>query len=480
MLNNLKNIFNSKLYSQEEKVRDSVLVFLLIIWFIDPSNKLILLFFLIFLSVLAYLTKKLDISLVLTFFLSSFFSVGKTYFIQLLDLKKFPNLIPFYPIGLVSRVQITVSDVLFTFLVIYFIIISYKKLIQFKKITLIDIFLVIFLFYGIFSDLIGSNNLLLSLFLKKDLFEYIFMYFFIKFGVKNHGYLFKLLLNILISLVLFEFFVVLQQFIYSSPIGKSLESIHDIEFFGQGSDELYFVFRPIGTFFHANALAMFLSAVLPFFLFYMIRSKQYLFKLVFILTIICLILTLSRAAWLASLISVLLILFYFEYYKKIKLIQTLNLKKILFYLILALPLLFYSIPRFNGIFSIFQEGSGLDLRIRQTSEVVGMISQSPLFGVGTGMSVIRAIEKNPVGVFASFPSEIHNYYLLLVVENGIPYLIFFIFFLVLSFKKLINYRKDLAFISAVSYLSIIVVAFFQPFLAGQLLFIFPALNFDTI
>ena len=118
----MKSIFSSKFNYKEENVRNFVLIFLLFLWFINPGNKLILFFFLIFLVGLAFIIKKFNIAVFLTFFLSSFFSVGKTYFIQLLDLKQFPNLINLYPLGLVTKIQISVSDVLFAILVIYTII----------------------------------------------------------------------------------------------------------------------------------------------------------------------------------------------------------------------------------------------------------------------------------------------------------------------------------------------------------------------
>lgn len=460
--------------------KNLVLIFLLVLWFISPSNKLILLSFFIFLVIGNQIVKKLDISLVLTFFLSSFFSVGKSYFFQLFDSKQFSNLTDLSPIKLTTLVQITVSDVLFALLVTYTIIACYKKIVKLNKISFIDLSLIIFFLYGIISDIIVSNNLYLSLFLKKGLFEYIFMYFFIKFIIKDHRLLFKYFLNLIISLVFFEIFVGLQQFIYSSSIGKALESTIRGASFGGVPDEISFVFRPFGTFYNANIFAMFLATITPFFLFFMIKFKQYIFKLGFFLTVVCLILTLSRAAWLTSLFSSLLILFYFEYYKKILLIQSVSFKKIVLCLFLVLPLFIYSIPRVAKISNILEEGGGLNVRIKQTNEVLELISQSPLFGVGREMSIVKAIERNPEGVFASFPSEIHNYFLLLAVENGLPYLGFFIIFLFFSFKKLINYKTDLSFTSFISLLSMIIIGLFQPFLISNLLFILLAFDYDKI
>lgn len=480
MLNFFKKNFNFELNSQEEKVRNFFLIFLLILWFINPSNKFIVLSFFILLCILVYLTKKLDISLILIYVLSSFFSVGKTYYIQMHDLKQFSNIIGLYPIGLVTAIQISVSDVFFALLAVFSVIILFKRKINLKKIELIDLILALFFFYGILSDIIVSNNLPLSLLLKKELFEFIFVYFVIKFIVKDHQLLYRLFLSLLVSLTLFEVFVALQQFIYSSPVGKILEATSGIEAFGQGADETYFVFRPLGTFFHANYFAMFLTTIFPFFTFLITKSKKLFIKIIYFLIIVSLILTLSRAAWLASFVSILLILFYLEYQKKILLIRSMSIKKITLYLLLIVPLLIYSAPRIIKIQNIFNEGGGLNLRTKQASEIKELISQSPFFGTGTGLSVIKAMEKNPNGVYANFPSPIHNYFLLIAVENGLPYLGFFIFFVFLSIKKLVSYRKDLTFFSIVSVIAVIIVGLFQPFFIGRFLLIILGFDYDKI
>ena len=466
------------MFNNLEKVKDFILIFLLFIWLINPSNKFIMLFFLVLLLVLIYLTKKIYVSLVTIFFLSSFFSVGKTYFVQLLDVKQFPALIDLYPIGLVTQIQISVSDVIFVILVAYSIIMFYKKQIKFKKITFTDISLIVFFIYGIIADIFVSKNLPLSFFLKKDLFEFVFVYFMIKLVVKDQPLLLKMFLATIISLSLFETFVVLQQFVNSSPIGKSLEATFGIESFGGVPDEQTFIFRPVGTFTHTNVLAMFFAVVSPFILFLIKKTGKYFLKIIFFLVIICLVLTLSRIALLATSIGLFLVIIHFKYHKSI--IQLLTLKKIVIIAFLCLPLFFYAFPRIMQASNFSEEGGGLNLRIKQANEVVALIVQSPIFGIGTGMSVVGAIEKFPKGVFASFPSEIHIYPLLIAVENGLLYLGLFVVFLYLSFKKLINYKSDLSYISIISLSIIIIIGLFQPFLIRQFLFILFAFDYDKI
>jgi len=157
-----------------------------------------------------------------------------------------------------------------------------------------------------------------------------------------------------------------------------------------------------------------------------------------------------------------------------------SIKKIILCLLLIVPLLFYSAPRVVKIQNISDEGGGLNLRSRQASEVGELISQSPLFGTGTGLSVVKAMEKDKNGVFANFPSPIHNYYLLIAVENGLPYLGFFILFLFLSIKKLTSYKKDLTFFSVVSLIAVTVIGLFQPYFIGRFLLIMLGFDYDKI
>jgi hypothetical protein len=96
------------------------------------------------------------------------------------------------------------------------------------------------------------------------------------------------------------------------------------------------------------------------------------------------------------------------------------------------------------------------------------------------MSVVKALEKNPKGVFSFFPSEIHNYFLLQAVENGLPYLIMLIVFLFFSIKKLFYYKKGSAFFGAVSLITLIVAGLFQPFILNQFILIILAFDYGKI
>lgn len=465
---------------REEYVRNASLIFLISLWFINPSNKFIVLFFILFLGLMIWIIRKPDISLVIVHFVSSFFLVGKVYYLKLMDLGNFPEIVPYYPLGLTTRVQISLSDVIFSLLVVYAIIAFRRTRVDWRKLEVIDYVLIAFVSYGVLSDILVSSNLLLSLLLKKGLFEYLFIYFFVKFMVKDQSLLYKLFMSLLISLSLFEGFVIIQQFIYSSPIGNNLEATFSIESFGPGADELYFFFRPIGTFIHANLLGMFLATVMPLLMYLVTKSKKYFLKVTLFLVAVSLVLTLSRSGWIAAVLSFLLILFYLEYSKKREFKISISAKKLVLYGMLIVPLALYSFPRVVKISNIFQPGSGLDVRIRQADEVLGLISQSPIFGTGAGMSVVKALEVYPKGVFSGFPSEIHNFFMLQAVENGIPYSILFFTFLFLSFKKLFGYKKDLTVYSAVSIFALTVVALFQPFFFSQFLLLITAFNYDKI
>lgn len=480
MFTKLKKAFAAQYNSTESIIRDSSLIFLLTLWFANPDNKSIMVLFIFFLMFLAWVTKKFDLSLVLAIFLSSFFPVGKIYTIKLLDLKQFHNLDMLYPLGIVSQIQISVTDVLFALLTVYAVIALRKKTIDINEIKFADFVLLIFCLYGIFGDFVVSNNLLVSLSSKKTLAEWTVIYFFIRFVIKNHQKLFKSLLNLTISITVFEIFMALQQFMLSSPIGKTIEANFSIESFGNVPDEFYFVFRPIGSFIHANLLAVFLTASIPIIFSFMVKSQRRILQIIFSFMLICLILTLSRTAWMIASLSLLSLFLYFVHDKKMVISNFISLKKVVIFLVLCLPLFVYMIPRLAASFDVFWNGGGLDLRLKQTSEVLGLISQSPFFGTGGGLSVVKALEKYPNGVFVGFPSEVHNYFLLLAVENGIPYLLLFMTFIFFSMKKLLNHHHDLTMAIFIGLSSMILIGLLQPYLILPLLLTWLAFDYARI
>lgn len=457
------------------------LFFLLLIFFLNPINKFLLLIFLFYLLALYLKTKDLALSAILTFILSSIFLIGKTYTVQLLDLKSYPDLKTLYPLGLVANITISVSDVIFSLIAFALVVNIFKNRSFLKKLTAFDFLTISFMLFSLVSNFISSKRVYLSFIFEKEFFEAIVIYFYLRFFLKAHNKFFKLLLVLFSVIVFFESFLALLQFVASASLGKNFEYVHGIITFGVVPEEIRFVFRPLGTFFHSNYLGIFIASLLPLIFIEIVLSRKVnLFTISYFFGLIALFLTLSRTGWLAFFFSSLFLLYVLEYKFKIDLFKIFSFKKLLIILLLGLPLIFYSLPRIGRTVYTFGQEGGMMLRIKQTKEVVQLIKQNPLTGVGAGMSVVEAIEAKPHGVFASFPSTIHNFYLLLAVEGGLISLLLLSLLTYLALKKISSCKTYFSYAATTSIIVLIIGGLFQPFFDLGLFFLLAALNFDKI
>jgi O-antigen ligase len=148
-------------------------------------------------------------------------------------------------------------------------------------------------------------------------------------------------------------------------------------------------------------------------------------------------------------------------------------------LVFLVLILFFIFPRAEKSLYALNEGGGY-FRYLQIQDTLPIILKNPLFGVGTGMSVVEGLNFNPKGFYSRVPLAIHNWYLLLLAEHGIPGLLFFIMFLWLALRENLNLiwkEKMMADIQVVRLgfvagaLSLVIVGFFQPFLGEYLIFL---------
>ncbi len=472
----------SKKETKTESFLISASLFLLfLIWFVNPTNKFLLIIFLVYLLILSLKLKSLSLGAFFTFILSSIFLVGKDYFFQLHDLRQLPYLKILYPLGLFEKVTITTSDVIFSIFLISLIPLLKKTKISIKNLQILDFLIIIFIIFGLITDILSSRYVYLSLFLKKSLLQSVAIYFYLRFLNIDHKFTYKSIVIVFTAIVFFESFLVLQQFVNSSPLGKNYEIQRTAQLFGSASDESSFTFRPNGTFYHANDLGLFLSSLLPFIFIEFLINKKGGYVVGFFLGTLAVVLTLSRSAWLGISLGFLYLLFVIEYKKKINLLEKFFRKKYLIFLVILTPLVLYILPRIAQTAFSFQESGGLYLRIRQVQESWELLKSSPLLGIGTGMSVVEAIERNKRGIFSIFPNPVHNYYVLLLVENGLALFFLFLLVVIYGIKKIVVQYKSLLASAALSSLIVILIgALFQPAFNYQLLFILLGIDFSKI
>lgn len=302
-------------------------------------------------------------------------------------------------------------------------------------------------FYGsIFLNISLLN--VVSIFLSLIPFYYLILTLINSNKQKNKQLLLSLLV-IIVCLSNYEAIVVFLQMLIRNPVGILAESIKMAPIFGLGADENQTVFRPFGLNYHPNVLAnqhLISIFTLLFLNSYLKKIPKIWQKLVYwtvTISIIVIIITLSRAAYIALLISFGLI--YSKYYnwinKKIISIMTSikNTKlinKLLIFCFLILLIFRTSERLINSIFA-FSEFGGVNTRAIQFQEAWEVFKKSSIFGIGDRMFIPTSYQLFPNGVMTYFPEEVHQGFFLFIIERGLLggsiYLIF-----LLSFLKQIN------------------------------------------
>jgi O-antigen ligase len=144
--------------------------------------------------------------------------------------------------------------------------------------------------------------------------------------------------------------------------------------------------------------------------------------------------SLSRSAWIGFIASVLTVLFIVEKVKK-KIVTPLLWNKKFIWLTLLIPFLFFFfiLPRAQRSLYTLTEGGGT-FRLEQIGPTLEIIDSHPIFGIGRRMLVLEGLDYAPESIFGRLAFDIHNWYLLEIVEHGILAFIVFMTFLLLSVK----------------------------------------------
>jgi len=476
----------SKILSLLKKIRQlelkvyffiTVFLFYLFLWEVNPGNKLLAVSFTGLFGFLYIRLKNFRLTLLFTYLASLIVHTGKTYTTQLIP----PGLYPaeWYPQGYVAYFAITPSLILALIMgLILFrdFVTGHLKVPKFK---FYDLALFYYFSWLIISDVLGSGRPEVSVLFSIASVSFFIFYFYTRIYAKEKFGFIPALIGLFSALIVFESIISFQQFMGSSPLYKNLESQVGIEQFGSAADELEFRFRPVGTFEHANILGMWMSFCLSLIFVYFYKNSNKGLLLVFILGFVSLVMTLSRSAWLGIAVSLIFCLYVLEKLKKLKAPEIIRKYAFTLLIIFSVLFVFFIFPRVEKSLYALNEGGGY-FRYLQIQDTLPIIFKNPLFGVGTGMSVAEGFNFNPKGFYSQVPLAIHNWYLLLLAEHGIPGLLFFIMFLWLALRENLNLiwkgkmTTDiqvvrLGFVAGA--LSLVIVGFFQPFMGEYLIFL---------
>lgn len=326
------------------------------------------------------------------------------------------------------------------------------------KLKIPDILILLFLSWIILILIIYSNvNILYGV---TTVGEVILAYFLLRVNLEKKD--FRIIYYLFISFIVFQSLIGGLQFLLGRPIGITAELSNFLYPEGLTASEDSNIFRITGTFSHANLLAIEIATILPFIFLIKNKFSPYLI----IISLITLLLTASRSAWAASLITIGYLIINS---KKHLFTVHLNIKNLIFLILMFLSFLYflnYLLLRLGSIPLAFTEGSSMDTRFKLIQESLNLIQQYPLIGVGLNRFQEVAGSNSVTNIFMisgfSGGTKLHNLFLEICTETGIAGLFLFVLFLGSVFnqaKHKENYFQKAAFLGL---FTLIIVSQFHP------------------
>ncbi|MCL5775044.1 MAG: O-antigen ligase family protein [Patescibacteria group bacterium] len=255
----------------------------------------------------------------------------------------------------------------------------------------------------------------------------------------------KLLYNaawLFISLCSFEGLLGLLQFFSQKSLGLKWlgESVLNPSMFGVAkivSGGTHYI-RAYGTFPHPNLLAAFLviGVLLSFYLFSTVKGgyQRILSGAYLCISILGLFVTFSRSGFFAVTVALFLMGAYLIYTKApgIKLASVLVLASVGAGLVMFFPLL--------ATRATLSDNSSLE-RIEYSRAGLEMIKDNPIFGVGIGESVLHMEQYMHRALQPWEKQPIHNYFILIAAEFGLPGVLIILWLLWLHLEALLSRLK---------------------------------------
>lgn len=226
--------------------------------------------------------------------------------------------------------------------------------------------------------------------------------------------------------------------------------------------------RPAGLFAHPIVYAMSLVITLPLLASGLVVTRSFLLRALYAVALatggVGLVFTLSRGAWLSSLVAATVMGVLALRHGLLSATQIRRIAVAGLAMILVAGIAFG--PRIYERFTRSDAGN-LNVRFDLNYIALRMTADNPFFGTGLNNFVETADPYDPIGVMGYFPAPVHNLYLLESAEAGIPALIFWLglFFsiLLVGLRALSRVEDDVA-----QWIGIAVIAGLIGFLVAQL------------
>ncbi len=200
-----------------------------------------------------------------------------------------------------------------------------------------------------------------------------------------------------------------------------------------------------GTLGNSNSLAWYLVFLIPIPVSLIFSNIRGLYKgilaAIVLMGMSTLFITYSRGGWLGLLIGGMLVL-YFNL-KKLKMIQRAYFVFLLTMLFVVFTIILFTIPNPIQTRLTADDRGSAYVRIPLMKVALAIIDRHPLTGIGLNnyTEVHEEYDPTPEQVSYYFPHSVHNIYLLLAAEIGIPGLLFFLWFIAMVYRQALFYIR---------------------------------------
>lgn len=321
--------------------------------------------------------------------------------------------------------QVLVSDIFILLLYIewYFSLVKNKK--QPFRLSNTDRVGIIFLVWSIFSIYNCKDTTLLGFEFIKMVKIYL-LYFYFANRIDDLRIVRKIIFSLLIVIII-QGALAIYQYKYGSPywIQKLAEASNTVRVHEIGN---MLIQRVSGTLGYATDFAFFIAPITVMIFSVYVGSiaskKDAIYIMSFIAGSIALLLSFSRAGWISLLIGIIVICIYY-FPKKQKAMRTVKLLLPIGVVLLSSILLFRMeiLARIGG----YDYGSSFT-RIKMYKNALEIIKQHPIFGIGLNQYTIVMHNYDNWGYLKNIYYPVHNAYLFLAAEIGLPGLLLFSLF----------------------------------------------------
>jgi O-antigen ligase len=419
------------------------------------NNKTIFISLLILWVIYNLRLKNIRQSLLLTALASLVFLVGKTWTVELISPKLLRS--TDFPLGYIAFIVVTPFQYFSSLIAVFLsrdVLFNYfdmrRKVLKLLSNPTVMV-LCLFFLWQIVSAVMAENIYNIAFISSLQSLSYLVVLIgLLSYFAMDHSYVQKIVSQ-LGAITIFQTLLSGAQWLRRSTLGLAIEATEETLTYFKGPGQGFFSIRSLGTFSHPNELALFSASMALLFLpFVYLSPKQLTMQRNYYLgffgaAVFILMVSLGRSAWLSFLICLLVFLFFVEkkWDQHIVRLDKPNAKKLIYGAVLILTMSPMIISRAAGSFDLFKPTGGGETRLKLMKESFDLINLKPLFGSGMGLSGYEMFKTNPKGIISTFPSVVHNLYLLIANESGLPALAAFLLFISFILREAIGSLKGM-------------------------------------